>query len=313
LFHSSSLSFAALFTHQPQTRNDMQRNSLCLLTKAFRSCHINSNASRLSPSLLSSGQKANAGVGSMSLMQALHQSRSYATERVTLQSLAPAQGATQQRKRVGRGNGSGTGKTAGKGHKGQKARSGNGKPRRGFEGGQTPIMRRFPKRGFTNQTTKTWQPVNLDRIQEWIIQGRLMSTPEHPITARELLRSGCVHDVHDGIKVLGDGALELTVPIHIQPSRASRLAIEAIERAGGSVVCTYYNALALKDCVQGRTDRKSAEPMKRADILWYSEFRNRGYMAVQPTEEERKAATKVYFAKKFPSKVVATPAQITEK
>jgi ribosomal protein L15 len=125
----------------------------------------------------------------------------------------------RQQKRVGRGQGSGHGGTSGRGHKGQKARSGPG-PRLGFEGGQTPITKLFPKRGFVNQCVisllrraalniinrndKTWAPVNLDRLQQWILQGRLYSSPEKPITARELLRSGCIHNVHDGIKILGD-------------------------------------------------------------------------------------------------------------
>ena len=130
---------------------------------------------------------------------------------------------------MGRGQGSGRGGTSGKGHKGQKARSGNGKPKPGFEGGQTPLVKLFPKRGFVNacvrlqlvvrnrdinlynhSNAKEYAPVNLDRIQYWIEQGRLTSSPEKPITARELLLSGCVHDIHDGIKLLSSVSLELT-------------------------------------------------------------------------------------------------------
>ncbi len=126
-----------------------------------------------------------------------------------------------QQQRIGRGDGSGRGGTAGRGNKGQKARSGNGKPKAGFEGGQTSILKRFPKKGFYNQcvsnfivnfwaklcdrNVKTWAPINLDRIQHWINEGRLPTpSAERPITARELLLSGCVHNVHDGIKLLGD-------------------------------------------------------------------------------------------------------------
>ncbi|KDN51822.1 hypothetical protein RSAG8_00371, partial [Rhizoctonia solani AG-8 WAC10335] len=211
---------------------------------------------------------------------------------VGLDSLAPARGSTHQPKRLGRGQGSGRGGTSGRGHKGQKARSGNGKPgqgsgrggtsgrghkgqkarsgngkpKAGFEGGQTPLSRRFPKRGFFNQTGKTWAPVNLERIQSWIDQGRLASSPTHPITARELLLSGCIHDVHDGVKVLGDGAEFLKAPVHIESSRASQSAIKAIEALGGSVKCVYYNPLALRDLVKGRTDRKRAAPTRKSDI-----------------------------------------------
>ncbi|KAJ7105756.1 ribosomal protein L18e/L15P [Mycena crocata] len=214
--------------------------------------------------------------------------------RISLRNLKPLRGAQHNPKRVGRGQGSHHGGTAGRGANGQKSRSGPGiKP--GFEGGQTPITKLFPKRGFVNRNEKTWAPVNLDRIQHWIDEGRLSSSPEKPITARELLLSGCVHDVHDGIKILGDGAQYFTTPIYITPSRASKSAIEAIESNGGKVVCKYYNALALRDCVKGRTDRIEAAPTRRDDIIWYGRMRNRGYIspgtlqkvATMPFVEER--------------------------
>jgi len=198
--------------------------------------------------------------------------------RVSLANLKPARGSQQNQKRVGRGQGSGYGGTAGRGANGQKSRSGAGiKP--GFEGGQTPITKLFPKRGFVNQNDKTWAPVNLDRVQHWINQGRLSSSPEKPITARELLLSGCIHDVHDGVKILGDGSQHFKSPIYIVASRASKSAIEAIEKHGGKVVCKYYNPFALRDCVKGRTDRVSAAPTRREDIIWYGKHRNRGFIS----------------------------------
>ncbi|ELU44655.1 ribosomal l18e/L15 domain-containing protein [Rhizoctonia solani AG-1 IA] len=230
---------------------------------------------------------------------------------VGLDSLAPARGSTHQPKRLGRGQGSGRGGTSGRGHKGQKARSGNGKPKVGFEGGQT--------------TGKTWAPVNLERIQSWIDQGRLTSSPTHPITARELLLSGCVHGVHDGVKLLGDvsrelcfaawyvlkwyrgqGAEFLKTAIHIEPSRASQSAIKAVEALGGSVKCIYYNPLALRDLVKGRTDRKRAAPTRKSDIEWYSSWKNRGYMATPQTAEEVKVAKKAIFAGPGPRVRVST-------
>ncbi|KIK63799.1 hypothetical protein GYMLUDRAFT_40880 [Collybiopsis luxurians FD-317 M1] len=198
--------------------------------------------------------------------------------RISLANLSPAKGSIQKQKRVGRGQGSNYGGTSGRGHNGQKSRSGAGiKP--SFEGGQTPITKLFPKRGFINQNTKVYAPVNLERIQHWINLGRLSSSPESPITARELLHSGCIHDVHDGIKVLGDGAEFLTSKIYITPSRASKSAIKAIEHLGGQVVCKYYNPLALRDCVKGRTDRIEAAPTQRKDIVWYSKYQNRGFLS----------------------------------
>ncbi|PPQ63194.1 hypothetical protein CVT24_005739 [Panaeolus cyanescens] len=198
--------------------------------------------------------------------------------RVTLANLKPAPGSQHNQKRVGRGQGSGYGGTAGRGMNGQKSRSGPG-IRPGFEGGQTPITKLFPKRGFVNQNEKTWAPVNLDRIQHWIDQGRLTCSPENPITVRDLVVSGCIHDAHDGVKILGDGAEHFKSPIYIVASRASKSAIEAIEKNGGKIVCKYYNSLALRDCVAGRLDRISAAPTRREDILWYGKYQNRGFLS----------------------------------
>ncbi|KDQ33725.1 hypothetical protein PLEOSDRAFT_1073905 [Pleurotus ostreatus PC15] len=198
--------------------------------------------------------------------------------RISLANLKPAPGSQHAQKRVGRGQGSGHGGTAGRGHNGQKSRAGPG-PHASFEGGQTPITKRFPKRGFYSQNGKTWAPVNLDRLQHWIDQGRITSSPEKPITARELVLSGCVHDVHDGIKILGDGVEHFKTPIYITPSRASQSAIKAIEAAGGKVVCKYYNDLALRECVKGRTEKTEAAPTRREDIIWYGKHHNRGYIS----------------------------------
>ncbi|TFK55035.1 ribosomal protein L15 [Heliocybe sulcata] len=202
-----------------------------------------------------------------------------AAGKVHLLNLSPAEGSRHTQKRLGRGRRSNHGKTSGRGQKGQKSRSGNSNPRPQFEGGQTTIAKLFPKKGFTNQHEKVYAPVNLDRIQHWIDTGRLASSPTQPITARELLLSGCVHNVHDGIKLLGDGAEHLKTPIHITPSRASKSAIRAVEKLGGSVFCRYYNPLALRDCVKGRTDRLDAAPTRRTDIEWYTNWKNRGYLS----------------------------------
>ncbi|GJJ12422.1 hypothetical protein Clacol_006664 [Clathrus columnatus] len=205
--------------------------------------------------------------------------------RVTITTIRPAPNSQVNQKRLGRGQGSGYGGTSGRGHKGQKARSGNGKPKAGFEGGQTSIIKRIPKRGFVNQDRRVWAPVNLDRIQSWINQGRLSSSPTKPITARELLLSKCVHNAHDGVKILGDGASQLTSPIHIIASRASKSAIEAIENKGGSVLCQYYNDLALRDCLKGNTERLKAAPTRKTDILFYTKWQNRGYLSPEALEK----------------------------
>ena len=106
-----------------------------------------------------------------------------------LNNLRPAEGATKNRKRIGRGTGSGRGGTSTRGHKGDKARSG-AKEKRHFEGGQTPMQRRLPKRGFQNINREPLDPLNLNRLAEWISKGRIDATK--PITLRVLTDSGCV-------------------------------------------------------------------------------------------------------------------------
>ncbi|MEH7376903.1 MULTISPECIES: 50S ribosomal protein L15 [Bacillaceae] len=140
-----------------------------------------------------------------------------------LHELKPAEGSRKERKRLGRGIGSGQGKTAGKGHKGQNARSGGG-VRLGFEGGQTPLYRRLPKRGFTNFSRKEYAVVNLDAL------NRFAEGTE--VTPELLIESGVVSNEKAGIKILAKGNVEkkLTVKAH----KFSSAAKEAIEAAGGN-------------------------------------------------------------------------------
>jgi large subunit ribosomal protein L15 len=141
--------------------------------------------------------------------------------------LRPNPGATKNRKRIGRGNGSGHGTTAGKGTKGQKARS--GAPRRGFEGGQIPIMKRMPyKRGFTNIFRVEYEIVNLSRIEELFEEGRL----DGVVDQTSLARAGAV-DIHRPLKILGDG--DLTRAIQVRADKVSAGARAKIEAAGGTV------------------------------------------------------------------------------
>ncbi len=139
-----------------------------------------------------------------------------------LSNLSPAEGARQSGNfRRGRGHGSGNGKTAGKGHKGQKARS--GAPRPGFEGGQMPLYRRIPKRGFTNPNTKKIVSINvsdLERFEDGV-----------DVTIEALRAAGLVKNGFDGVKVLGNG--ELTKKLNVSVNAFSASAKEKIEKAGG--------------------------------------------------------------------------------
>jgi large subunit ribosomal protein L15 len=143
--------------------------------------------------------------------------------------LSDNQGASKARKRIGRGIGSGKGKTSGHGHKGQKARS--GVAIKGFEGGQMPLHRRLPKRGFNNIFAKDFKVVNTGRLQGAIDAGRLDAGK--PVDAAALKEAGLIKSAPDGVRLLAKG--ELKAKINITVAGASKAAVEAVEKAGGSV------------------------------------------------------------------------------
>jgi large subunit ribosomal protein L15 len=139
-----------------------------------------------------------------------------------LHELRPAPGSTQAPKRLGRGVGSGLGKTSGKGHKGAKARSGGGK-RPGFEGGQLPLVRRLPKRGFTNIFAKEYAIVNIKALDRF--------AQDSVVDAEALIRTGLIKKVLDGVKILGNGDINKKLTVRAQ--KFTDAAKEKIEAAGG--------------------------------------------------------------------------------
>jgi large subunit ribosomal protein L15 len=147
-----------------------------------------------------------------------------------LNEIADNPGASRSRMRAGRGIGSGKGKTCGRGVKGQKARA--GVTVKGFEGGQMPLHRRLPKRGFRNPFSTEYNEVNLDRIQAAVDAGKLDSSAK--ITIKSLVAAGICARPLDGAKILGKGAL--TAKLEFEIAAASKSAVEAIESAGGSFV-----------------------------------------------------------------------------
>lgn len=138
-------------------------------------------------------------------------------------------GATKPRKRVGRGPGSGTGKTAGRGIKGQKSRS--GVAINGYEGGQMPLYQRLPKRGFNKPNRKSFAVVNLGLIQKFVDAKKIDA--KKAITEDVLVESGLVRRKRDGIRVLAKG--EITAKVNLQVTGASKSAIDAVEKAGGTL------------------------------------------------------------------------------
>ena len=151
--------------------------------------------------------------------------------------------ARQDRKRIGRGIGSGIGKTSGRGHKGQKSRS--GVSIKGFEGGQMPLHRRLPKRGFKNIFRKDFVVINLDRLQAAIDAGKV--DPKKPVDAAALQAAGVFKNTRDGVRLLAKGALKTKVDITV--AGASKAAAVAVEKAGGSVTVLAAKAAAAKKSV----------------------------------------------------------------
>ncbi|KAI7821447.1 ribosomal protein L18e/L15P [Kickxella alabastrina] len=214
---------------------------------------------------------------------ATHQVEGFRVTRPTkvlgLNDLRDNKGARKIKKRLGRGHGSGHGKTSGRGQKGQNSRAGNGKPGPGFEGGQTPLMRVFPKRGFKNAFRRELQPLNLDRIQHWINTGRLDASK--PITLKQIYDSNLIRFT-DGVSLLARGSEVLTTPITLEVSRASQMAIKRVEEIGGKVVCVYHNKLAMRALLHPEKFAvlpKSAMPATTKMKRLYADPERRGFLA----------------------------------
>lgn len=183
------------------------------------------------------------------------------------------EGAAKARKRVGRGIGSGTGKTSAKGQKGQKSRS--GVSLLGFEGGQMPLYRRLPKRGFNNPFEKDFAELTTGKLQKAIDAGRVDA--KGTLTAAELVAAGVVRKSKDGVRLLNKGELSAKVTLDI--AHASKGAVAAVEKAGGSV--TVAEKKARPEGKGRKRDRISAERKAR-----YEAARAGDVVSVDPEEEE---------------------------
>ncbi|XP_057954803.1 uncharacterized protein LOC131148870 [Malania oleifera] len=179
---------------------------------------------------------------------------------LSLNDLRDNPGARQKKKRKGRGIGSGKGKTAGRGHKGQKAR---GTMKFGFEGGQTPLRRRVPKRGFKNPFSLEFQPVGLGKIANLINAGKIDSS--ELITMKTLKDTRAIgKQIKDGVRLMGRGAEHIKWPIHLEVSRVTVRAKEAVEAAGGSVRRVYYNKLGFRALLKPEWFEKKGRLLPRA-------------------------------------------------
>ncbi len=183
------------------------------------------------------------------------------------------EGAAKARKRVGRGIGSGTGKTSAKGQKGQKSRS--GVSLLGFEGGQMPLYRRLPKRGFNNPFEKDFAELTTGKLQKAIDAGRVDA--KGTLSAAELVAAGVVRKSKDGVRLLNKG--ELSAKVTLDVAHASKGAVAAVEKAGGSV--TVAEKKARPEGKGRKRDRVSAERKAR-----YEAARAGEVVSVDPKEEE---------------------------
>ncbi|OQR86884.1 50S ribosomal protein L15 [Achlya hypogyna] len=204
-------------------------------------------------------------------------------EPIRLNNLADNAGAIKRGKRLGRGIGSGKGKTCGRGHKGQKARSGRSGPALGFEGGQTPLHQRVPKRGFNNKWATPMHPLNVDRLQLFIDMGRI--DPTQTITIKTLTDCGLLTTsrVKHGVKLLANGKEHLTTPINIEVSQASEGAIAAVEKAGGSIKSVFHNRLGLRALLKPHKfdvlPQNARPPPKK--MGYYTNYDKRGYLSAE--------------------------------
>ncbi|MGI9425872.1 MAG: 50S ribosomal protein L15 [Hyphomicrobiaceae bacterium] len=173
-----------------------------------------------------------------------------------LNELKDNEGATKRRVRVGRGIGSGVGKTGGRGLNGQKSRS--GVAIKGFEGGQMPLYRRLPKRGFSKWRRKNWNAVNVGALQLAIDASRIDAS--QPITLASLVEAGVVRRPKDGLRILGNG--ELSAKITLTADHVSESARSAIEKAGGSISLIEKKVLAADEEKRAKTAAKKAKDAK---------------------------------------------------
>ena len=210
-------------------------------------------------------------------------------EFLRLNNLHDNPGAVKKKRRVGRGIGSSKGKTSGRGHKGQKARSGGSIPPT-FEGGQTKFYKLLPKRGMNNARHESpMLPLNLETLQNYIDMGRIDASRQ--ITLRELQLSGLfkANAVKHGVKLLADGKNQLRQPLDLCISRASESAIDAVEQAGGRVKTVHYNRLALRVLLRPHRYENKYIRQARPPPKWqpyYTNWKTRGYLhpAVQLRE-----------------------------
>jgi len=216
-----------------------------------------------------------------------------------LNTIKPAEGSKKSRRRVGRGIGSGLGKTSGKGVKGQKARS--GVAIKGFEGGQMPLHRRLPKRGFKNIFAKKFNELNLGRIQAAVDSGQLDG--KKPITIEALQAAGLIRRAKDGVRLLGNG--EITGKLAFEVTGASSSAIKAVEAKGGTVTLKSITGREKPAADKIKADKRAAKRVAKAAPKGGKKAK--GEAEAAPAEEAQAEAPKAAKAKPEPKPEAKAP------
>jgi len=243
--------------------------------------------------------------GTFSIVNFLGDVRTYRTSTsdpldIRLNNLNDNPGARIQRTRVGRGIGSTKGKTCGRGHKGQKSRSGASSHHdRTFEGGQTPLYKRMRKFGFHNPNKIEYDWLNLGQLQYFIDRGRLDTSK--PITMKELYNAKCIKKIKEGVKLLGRDAHKLKSSVHLELSATSLFAKQAVEALGGTVTTVYFTKPGLRalfkpevyDHLPGR-----AAPLPSKAHLFDSWGPNTLPRSERPPPKKRSVPVRIHFLKK---------------
>jgi large subunit ribosomal protein L15 len=198
----------------------------------------------------------------LSMLVGNHSVNPASVDSISLGNLWDNPGATKDRIRWGRGVGSGKGKTCGRGHKGQKSRSGNRHPYLGFEGGQFPFYRCVPKKGFKNINHVQLEPLNLGKLQAFIDSGKLST--EGVISMRTLMDVGVIGKVRQGVKLLGDGAAQFHSSIALEVTAASKSALDRLKETGSTIKLLDLNSDQLRQMLRptktNNTPRPSIKP-----------------------------------------------------
>ncbi|KAJ3399724.1 YmL10, partial [Chytridiales sp. JEL 0842] len=204
---------------------------------------------------------------------------------VHVNTVSDNKGAAKKRKRVGRGKGSGVGKTSRRGHKGLKARASKARPVPGYEGGQTGLLRAIPKLGHRVSQKLKLARLYLDTVQHWIDSGRLDASKK--ITIKHLVDSGCIGSVKDGVVLLAKGGHFLRDAIDIEVTHVTKTAINLIEARGGKVTCFDYDRKTLRALLKPEKFLGPPKPSLPTDTnipARYFDPASRGYLAGQVEE-----------------------------